>query len=68
MGKKFFNGSTKDGYMAYINSINEISKKSTEKISNYDELKEIAKDQAISKVKLLCEAICRDDKNVSVNF
>ncbi|MCR4912357.1 MAG: hypothetical protein K5983_01235 [Lactobacillus sp.] len=54
--------------MAYINSINEISKKSTEKISNYDELKEIAKDQAISKVKLLCEAICRDDKNVSVNF
>lgn len=59
---KFFNGSTKDGYDAYINSLKVIDKESVEALENHEELMSMAKDSAESQIKSLVIA-----SNINVN-
>lgn len=56
--KSIFNGETEDGFDMYLNSIDEIGKKSPEKIENYDYLYQEAKNSAIKEIERIAENIC----------
>ena len=63
---KFFNGSTDDGYIAYMNSIEQSKEAVAESISNYDELRKQAQEAAKEQVKMLVENMTGKEVNVSI--
>lgn len=63
---KFFDSSTKDGYTAYMNSIEQSKENATEFIANYDEL--IAQAQGAAKKQVQMLVMNMTGKSVSVLF
>ena len=64
----FFNGSTEEGLEAYLNTLKAVDKVSTEQISNFPELNEMAKQAAKLQLKDIIENICGSDKNITFSF
>ena len=67
MSNQLFDGSTEDGYTAYLNSMVEIDKNSIESISNYEGLMQMAQQSAISRIKKLAESICGYDVEFTIS-
>ena len=61
-------GSTKAGYEAFMNSMDQINEKAEESISGYDTLLEQARQAAIKQVKLLAGNVCGSGKTITVDF
>lgn len=61
---KLFNGSSEDGYNAYINSIEQIRKNTTEYIVDYDELMAQSQEAAIKQVGMLVTNMTGKDVKV----
>ncbi|SCX32756.1 hypothetical protein SAMN02910436_02849 [Ruminococcaceae bacterium P7] len=64
----FFNGSTEEGLEAYLNTLKAVDKVSTEQISNFPELNEMAKQAAKLQLNDIIENICGNDKNITFSF
>lgn len=62
----FFNGSTEDGYKAYMNSVQQIRENAEEYMANYDELQIQAQEAAKEQVRMLVKDMT--GKNVNVLF
>lgn len=65
---KFFNGSAKKGFDAYINSMKELAEASAETIVGYESLLEKAKTAAENQIKLLAESASLSEVIVDVSF
>lgn len=63
-----FNGSTEEGIEAYLNTLKTVDQISTDKISNYSELNEMAKQAAMLQLKDIIENICGSGKNITFSF
>lgn len=66
--KWFFNGSTNDGYEAFINSAKQINKISVKEIDNYDSLIKLSKQSAKEQIKKLISGFSLKDKTITVDF
>lgn len=66
--KHFYSGSADKGYQAEMNSRKIIENASKDKIINYNDIMEQAKDSAKKQVGYLVGAICGETKSVSVSF
>ena len=65
---RFFDGSSKDGFDAYINSMRKIVENSEETVVNYASLKMIAEQNAIRQVKQLANSVAVEKREVTVMF
>lgn len=65
---KIFNGSTEDGLEAYLNTLKAVDQVSTERISNYSELSEMAKQAAKLQLQDIIKNICGNGKNITFSF
>ena len=66
--RKWFNGSSEDGYNAYLNSVSKISENAEESLSNYDSLIDAAKDSARIQVEEIVNSVSVERRNVAVSF
>lgn len=66
--KHSWTGSNEDGYTAAINSIKQITLNAEESVTNYDLLKESAKDSAIKQVTFLIQSATKEEVVVHVSF
>ena len=66
--KKWFNGSSEDGYDAYINSLTKISENAEECLANYDSLMEEAKESARTQVEEIVNSVSVERRNVAISF
>ena len=64
----FFNGSTEEGLEAYLNTLKAIDQVSTDRISNFSELNEMAKEAAKSQLKEIIENISGNEKEITFSF
>lgn len=62
------NGSSFDGYTAYINSLKKATEKIKEQLTSYGKMKEAAEKSAISAVERLASSVRIDDKPINVEF
>lgn len=65
---KIFNGSTEDGLEAYLNTLKAVDQVSTERISNYSELSEMAKQAAKLQLQDIINNISGSGKNITFSF
>lgn len=66
--KLLFNGSSEDGFDAYLNSMAKIVEESKETLVNYDSLKKTAEETAIKQVKQLANSVAVEKRDVVVKF
>lgn len=66
--KLLFNGSSEDGFDAYLNSMAKIVKESKEKLVNYDSLKKTAEETAIKQVSQLANSVAVEKREIIVTF
>lgn len=67
--RKFFNGSAKDGFEAYLNTMKKMHEVSEETLANYDSLKSSAEKAAENQISLLAKSASSDnDKSIKVYF
>ena len=66
--KHNYSGSTEDGYTASKNSINQMSEKVEESVSNYDVLMDSAKESAIEQVSFLIQSASKGEVKIHVGF
>lgn len=64
----FFNGSTEEGLEAYLNTLKAVDKVSTDRISNFSELNEMAKEASKSQLKEIIENISGSGKEITFSF
>ena len=64
----FFNGSTEEGLEAYLNTLKAVDQVSTDRISNFSELNEMAKEAAKSQLKEIIENISGNEKEITFSF
>jgi len=65
---KIFNGSTEDGLEAYLNTLKAVDQVSTERISNFSELNEMAKQAAKLQLQDIIKNISGSEKNITFSF
>ena len=63
-----FDGSSEDGYDAYLNSMTKIIEESKEALVNYDSLKNTAEETAIRQVTQLANSVAAKQREVVVKF
>lgn len=66
--KLLFNGSSEDGFDAYLNSMAKIVEESKENLVNYDSLKKTAEETAIKQVEQLANSVAVEKRDVKVTF
>lgn len=66
--KKFFNGSTDDGFKAYLNSLTLIDSIATDKVANFDTLLALARESAKNQISILTANICGDTCRTTIGF
>ncbi len=66
--KLLFNGSSEDGFDAYLNSMAKIVEESEETLVNYDSLKKTAEETAIKQVEQLANSVAVEKRDVIVTF
>ena len=66
--KFLFDGSTKDGITAYINSVKQIQEDAENTLEDYDRLQQSAEDSAVKQIKMLAGAIAGDESTVEIVF
>lgn len=66
--KLLFNGSSEDGFDAYLNSMAKIVEESKETLVNYDSLKKTAEETAIKQVEQLANSVAVEKRDVIVTF
>lgn len=66
--KLLFNGSSEDGFDAYLNSMAKIVEESKETLVNYDSLKRTAEETAIKQVEQLANSVAVEKRDVIVTF
>lgn len=66
--KLLFNGSSEDGFDAYLNSMAKIIEESKETLANYDSLKKTAEETAIKQVEQLANSVAVEKRDVIVTF
>ncbi len=66
--RRFFNGSSEDGFEAYLNTLRMIDNISLEEVSNYEALLTMARDSARNQVRRVTESVCVDCKSITVDF
>lgn len=66
--KLLFNGSSEDGFDAYLNSMEKIVEESKETLVNYDSLKKTAEETAIKQVEQLANSVAVEKRDVIVTF
>ena len=64
----FFNGSTEEGLEAYLNTLKAVDQISTDSISNYSELNDLAKEAAKLQLKGIIENISGNEKEIVFSF
>lgn len=64
----FFNGSTEEGLEAYLNTLKAVDQISTDRISNYSELTEMAKEAAKIQLKDIIQNISGSEKVITLSF
>lgn len=63
-----FNGSSEDGFKAYLNSMSSISEDIREKIANYDSLIEEARSQAMVQTDRIAASVCQNKYTYEISF
>lgn len=63
--KTLFNGKEEDGFTAYLTTVQNVRKASTEQVADYETLLEMATEFAINQVRNIAEAGCRG-RNITV--
>lgn len=66
--KLLFNGSSEDGFDAYLNSMAKIVEESKETLVNYDSLKETAEETAKKQVTQLANSVAVEKRTIEVSF
>ncbi len=66
--KHSWSGSNEDGYIATMNSIKQLTLNAEKSVSNYDVLRESAKDSAEKQVRFLIQSATKEEVVVNVRF
>lgn len=64
--KHFYTGSTRDGFLAYLNTSKNTVKEVRDSMANYDELMSLAKESAVSQISRLAAAVCEEGTEVEI--
>lgn len=64
----FFDGSAKDGYTAYMNSMTATVEEIQNTLANYDTLMKTAQEAAVKQVTVLVKSICGNDRSVHISI
>lgn len=63
-----FDGSAKDGYTAYMNSMTATTDEIQNTITNYDTLVKAAQESAVNQVSMLVKSVCGNDRAVQISI
>lgn len=63
----FFDGSAKDGYTAYMNSMTATVEEIQNTMANYDNLMKMAQESAVNQVTFLVKSVCGNDRSVHIS-
>ena len=66
--RKFFNGSSEDGFDAYLNTMKKMQEASEETLSNYNVLVSSAKEAAVSQITLIARSVSTQYADVVIEW